>query len=146
MCPSSHRCFEAPRPRRNRVHWTKFFLAKIALGKLRSNKNVDEDSLLAIDSVNRKLDMLTGEMNGMTREKQHLAVAETIICKTKWLYSTGRNHNPGLDAQNIFYSAIVISDLPLIRTLLEEQQLSSSPVNLNGITPYFSRPLVIAAA
>ncbi|KAG6008016.1 hypothetical protein E4U43_000230 [Claviceps pusilla] len=127
-------------------HMGQSFLDKIFLGTSRSNKNVKNDVLVAIDNVNRKLDMLTGEMDEMKREKQHLAVAATISPNSCLSFSIRKEYDPEWDAQNIFCGAIVIGNLPLVKTLLEEHQALGSPIDMNGVTPYFSRPLVIAAA
>ncbi|KAG6118946.1 hypothetical protein E4U14_006067 [Claviceps sp. LM454 group G7] len=60
---------------------------KIALVKSRSNTDATLDLLVVIDSVNRRLDMLTGDMDEISREKRHLAVAETVSSANRTNYS-----------------------------------------------------------
>ncbi|KAG6199054.1 hypothetical protein E4U35_006894 [Claviceps purpurea] len=118
---------------------------KIALVKSRSNLAATQDLLVAIDSVNRKLDTLTGELDDMSREKRHLAVAETISSSNRTNYSTGKAYDTTWDAQNTLCGAVTIGDLHLVKSLLEERQTSMPSVEVDGSTPYFGRPLVIAA-
>ncbi|KAG5950935.1 hypothetical protein E4U53_004147 [Claviceps sorghi] len=119
--------------------------AKIMLVKSRSNLDVTQDFLVVINNVNQRLDALTGEKNDVIREKRHLAVAAMIVSTHRFRYTTGQVYDPTWDAQNLFCGAIVIGDLPLVKTLLEERQTSNPPVEVNVTTPYFHKPLSIAA-
>ncbi|KAG5983915.1 hypothetical protein E4U55_006698 [Claviceps digitariae] len=118
---------------------------RIALVKSRTNLDVNQDFLVVIDNVNRKLDIMTGVTDEVTREEQHLAIAETVSSVKCTGYSTGKGYDSKWDLQNLFCGAVVIGDLSLVKTMLEEQRTSKPPIKLNGLTPYFSRPLVIAA-
>ncbi|KAG5923433.1 hypothetical protein E4U42_004964 [Claviceps africana] len=132
-------------------------MGRIYLVKSRSNPDVTQDLLFVIDNVNRRLDMLTGQKNDLIREKQHLAVAKMISFTPNFRkhgpdldpyspgYASVQGYDPTWDAHNLFSGAIVIGDLRLVKTLLEEQQTSNPPIDVNGATPYFRKPLVVAA-
>ncbi|KAG6169338.1 hypothetical protein E4U24_004802 [Claviceps purpurea] len=118
---------------------------KIALVKSRSNTDATLDLLVVIDSVNRRLDMLTGDMDEISREKRHLAVAETVSSANRTNYSMKKAYDAKWDAQNLFCGAVTIGDLRLVKSLMKERQTSQPSTDADNDTPYFSRPIVIAA-
>ncbi|KAG5961042.1 hypothetical protein E4U58_004435 [Claviceps cyperi] len=118
---------------------------KIALIKSRSNTDATLDLLVVIDSVNRRLDMLTGDMDEMSREKRHLAVARTVSSANRTSYSIKKAYDAKWDAQNLFCGGVTIGDLRLIKSLMNERQTSQPSTEVDDDTPYFNRPIVIAA-
>ncbi|KAG6058528.1 hypothetical protein E4U17_007974 [Claviceps sp. LM77 group G4] len=118
---------------------------KIALIKSRSNTDATLDLLVVIDSVNRKLDMMTGDMDEMKREKRHLAVAESVSSANRTNYSMEEVYDAKWDAQNLFCGAVTVGDLRLVKSLMKERQTSQPSTEVDDDTPYFSRPIVIAA-
>ncbi|KAK2599122.1 hypothetical protein QQS21_005383 [Conoideocrella luteorostrata] len=116
---------------------------RIAEVKSRSAEAASEDWLSVIASVNRALDTLTGETDEKLLKQRHEAVAETVyrginppdkVCDAKW------------EAQNLLSGAIIIGSLPIVKSILaSRREPSNSLPEVNGATPYFGRPLVLAA-
>ncbi|KAI1661543.1 ankyrin repeat-containing domain protein [Daldinia decipiens] len=118
--------------------------ARILLVQSRSEKADRDDALFVIATVNQALDDLT-QLTNEQQAKQHQMIAEAVAERypIEILNSSKRNDDSAKTnshAHNVLMGAIVIGNLPLVKTLLEEQQ-----ADVNAINPYFGRPLGIAA-
>jgi len=118
---------------------------KIFAIKSRSTEATGTSHLSVIANVNRTLDKLVGEADEDTMKRRHELVAETVgsvYTVSQWKKGP---FAPNLDAQNLLSGAIVIGSLPLVKELLESNELSPALADVNGDTPYFGRPLTVAA-
>ncbi|OAQ59215.1 F-box domain and ankyrin repeat protein [Pochonia chlamydosporia 170] len=120
--------------------------AKIAVVKSCSTEVARTDGLFAIARVNQMLDKLTSETDENLLRKRHEAVAEVVNPCCSGYGSPDKTYDAKLEAQNILSGAIIIGNMPVVKSLLTGSQDVPTPlVNVNGTTSYFGRPLVLAA-
>ncbi|KAK6949512.1 hypothetical protein Daesc_009594 [Daldinia eschscholtzii] len=98
----------------------------------------------AIASVNQAMDRAI-QQTEEGRRRQHQIIAEAVCNmdhrKTpRWEELYDRTTH--IEAQNVLSGAIVLGNLPLVKSLLEAPDATAS---VNGETPYFGRPLQLAA-
>jgi ankyrin repeat protein len=115
---------------------------KIFAVKSLSTEATTKSYLSIIASVNHTLDRFVGETDEETTKRRHESVAQTVA---PWGKEPG---DPSLEAgaQNLLSGAIVIGNLPLVKELLESNESSPALADVNGSSPYFRRPLTLAAA
>lgn len=113
----------------------KIFLAKSRLAAAKNKYTY----LSVIASVNQALDILTGETSTKVLRHRHVSVAQAVnIVQDLPLDSR-------MEAQNNLSGAIIIGDLHLVKLLLAADESSTALADVNENTPYFGRPLTIAA-
>jgi hypothetical protein len=113
----------------------KIFLAKSRLAAAKNKYTY----LSVIASVNQALDILTGETSTKVLRHRHESVAQAVnIVQDLPLDSR-------MEAQNNLSGAIIIGDLHLVKILLAADESSPALADVNTNTPYFGRPLIIAA-
>ncbi|KAK2795901.1 hypothetical protein FQN50_009679 [Emmonsiellopsis sp. PD_5] len=129
-------------------------LARIILASSRSCPE-KEQVFMAVARVNRELDSRTQPASKEQRMKQHEMIAEaaartiapeTIIVQRgrPWAATPGGILAEKTRRQNIISGAIIIGDLPLVKSLYAEWP--DGPVGTNRRSAYFGKPLHIAAA
>lgn len=130
-------------------HMSSDLQAKIAVVKSCSSEVTRTDGLFAIARVNQMLDELTNETDESLLKQRHEAVAEAANPHCTAYGSPDRTYDSKFDSQNILSGAIIIGNTPVVKSLLTGSQgVPASLVDVadvNGITPYFGRPLVLAA-
>lgn len=98
-----------------------------------------------ICSVNRALDDLT-QPSDEQRSGQHRMISEAVSHLKRFqlddINEEWQDVGEETEAHNVFCGAIVIGNLPLVKSLLG----SMPPDSVNRINPYFGIPLSIAAA
>jgi len=122
---------------------------KILLVKSRSQEAAKDKILSVIASVNRALDDLT-QPNEERRIEQHQMIAEAAAAAPLdrnyviMINERKQEFDMKMEAQNVLSGAIIIGNLPLVMSLLTRD----SPVlaDVNTESPYFGRPLQLAAA
>ena len=120
---------------------------KILLSKARSNQATKNEIVSVISKVNNTLDGLT-KSTGDLRIKQHQMIAEAVAHgyggHSGQLRDGIGESNTKLEMQDTLSGAIVLGNLPLVKSLLLESSLA--PANINAENAYFGRPLQIAIA
>ncbi|KAI0106704.1 hypothetical protein F4814DRAFT_68218 [Daldinia grandis] len=129
------------------VSWTMppSLKARILLHRSRSGKGNQDSYVTTIASVNKAIDLLIQHQTEEGQKKQHQIIAEAIC--TMHPYSIRRWQRAvkikiNMEAQNILSAAIVLGNLPLVKSLLEAPDTLAK---VNDETPYFGRPLQLAA-
>ncbi|KAI0854287.1 ankyrin repeat-containing domain protein [Daldinia vernicosa] len=121
---------------------------RVLLAKSRSREANINDAASVIAKVNQALDDLTRPSKEQ-QAGQHQMIAETVAYRYPRCinypphgidWPTKMNRNVATNAHNVLMGAIIIGNLPLVKTLLEEQQ-----TGINAINHYFGRPLEVAA-
>ncbi|KAI9668110.1 MAG: hypothetical protein M1821_000930 [Bathelium mastoideum] len=120
---------------------------RILLSKSRSDEATGDKVLFVIASVNRALDDLTQPTEG-EQVKQHQIIAESASHQYpgySWQIEGGiEDIDEKVEVQNVFSGAIALGAMPLVKTLLWDR---ASPLpDVNRESPYFGRPLQIAAS
>ncbi|VUC31566.1 unnamed protein product [Clonostachys rosea] len=92
-----------------------------------------------IASVNQTLDILTGETSTEVLRRRHESVARAVNI-VQDLPVDSR-----MEAQNNLSGAIITGDLSLVKSLLAAGESPPALADVNENTPYFGRPLTIAA-
>ncbi|KAI0853397.1 ankyrin [Daldinia vernicosa] len=118
--------------------------ARIFLHRSRSGKGKQDSYVTTITSVNKAIDLLT-QQTEEGRNEQHQIIAEAICAMHPYgikIWHRTININTHIEAQNILSGAIVLGNLPLVKSLLEAPNASAQ---VNFETPYFGRPLQLAA-
>ncbi|KAI1773876.1 ankyrin repeat-containing domain protein [Hypoxylon cercidicola] len=116
---------------------------QILLIKSFSDQVNRDATLLAIARLNRILDGLA-QATGEQQIRQHRIIAEAAAHwypRCPW-YNGGEE--PEMNEQDILSGAVVLGDLRLVKTILEER--SPAFANINVGSPYIGRPLQVAAA
>ncbi|KAK2589384.1 hypothetical protein QQS21_012940 [Conoideocrella luteorostrata] len=115
---------------------------RIAEVKSRSAEAAHLHYLSVIANVNQKLDAMTGETDEELLKQRHEAVAETVYHGI----SPYRAYDAKWEAQNLLSGAVIIGNLPIVKSILAGRPESSDSLpDVNGATPYFGRPLALAA-
>ncbi|KAI1375327.1 ankyrin [Hypoxylon crocopeplum] len=100
-----------------------------------------------IASVNKALDHLTHPIKE-DQIRQHLAIAEAVAGMAWSTYPLSQRRHRDADAeteaQNVLSGAVVLGNLPLIKSLLEGP--IPALARANSESPFFGRPLQLAAA
>lgn len=116
---------------------------KILLAKSRSTEANSKTRLSVLKTVNSTLDTLIGETHEVQVSYRHQSIAEAVGLMYSVPYWGDEPVNAKLEAQNLLSGSIVVGNLPLVKYYLESP---STLAEINGVTPYFGRPLIIAAA
>ncbi|KAI1840389.1 hypothetical protein JX266_013397 [Neoarthrinium moseri] len=108
---------------------------KVVAVKSRSASASSGSYLSVVASVSQALDNLIEDSNEQLRRSRHEAVAGTVLLV--------RDHpvDHKIEAQNVLSGAVIIGNLPLVASLLQNNSLT----DVNGTTPYFHDLLTLAA-
>jgi ankyrin repeat protein len=119
-----------------------------ALTKSSSPEAANSRVLSVIASVNRALDDLTHPDEQRQRE-QHLIINEAaaylVDMEANRINPCNEKIDEKMEAQNVLSGAIIIGSLPLVTSLLTRTS-SLALASINTESPYFGRPLQLAAA
>ncbi|KAI1383892.1 ankyrin repeat-containing domain protein [Hypoxylon trugodes] len=120
----------------------------ILLIRSRSPNATKQELPSVILSVNREIDRLT-QPTEERRDEQHRIISEAVAVginpfKLNYIEKGLKDIDEETHAQNLFCAAIVLGNLPLVKSMLEDLALISVRVNANNL--YFGPPLQIACA
>ncbi|CAK1367618.1 unnamed protein product [Cercospora beticola] len=93
-----------------------------------------------ISDINSKLDDLLDDVDADRRGSRHEAVA----CAVQLKHNVEKGEN--VEAQNLLSGAIISGEIELTRLLLEGRSKMPFKAEVDGVTPYFQRPVHLAAA
>lgn len=119
---------------------------KVFVVKSHSAEVTSKSHLSVIANVNLKLDTLTGETDEETTKCRHESIAQAVGIVHSVSQWGKEPVDAKLEAQNLLSGAIIIGDLSLVKSLLASGESSPTLADVNGATPYFGRPLTLAAA
>ncbi|CAG8982056.1 hypothetical protein HYALB_00008783 [Hymenoscyphus albidus] len=112
---------------------------KIFLTKLLSAKATSKPHFSVIAQVCQTLDDLIGETDEVLVKCRHNNISEAVGSLYS-VYSRDKPVDAELEVQNLLSGAILCQSLPLVKLFVE------SFADVNGATPYFGRPLNLAAS
>lgn len=120
---------------------------KVLLSKSYRQDTTKDKVPSVLASVNRALDNLI-QMDEKQRTEQHIMISEAIafLDRVGIIKIIQRNleDDAKMEPQNVLSGAIIIGNLPLVKSLLSED--STVLPNVNTESLYFGRPLQLAAA
>ena len=120
--------------------------SKIFVVKSRFANATSKSHLFVIANVNRTLDTVIGETQEELVKYRHESVAEMVSFMHSVSSWGDEPVDAKLEAQNLLSGAIIIGNLPVVKLLLASKESSPALAEINGATPYFGRPLTLAAA